>query len=83
MHMLCTYMDARLPAQPKYPDGKTFTSQYFVKTPDKPSKKNIGNLYSFNLYILNTCLFRIQKLIPRRLDLYRNIEESPNVENQC
>lgn len=45
MHMLCTYMDARLPAQPKYPDGKTFTSQYFVKTPDKPSKKNIRNLY--------------------------------------
>ena len=37
MHMLCTYMDARLPAQPKYPDGKTFTSQYFVKTPDKPN----------------------------------------------
>lgn len=37
MHMLCTYIDARLPAQPKYPDGKTFTSQYFVKTPDKPN----------------------------------------------
>lgn len=37
--MLCTYFDTRLPAQPKYPDGKTFTSQYFIKTPDKPSKK--------------------------------------------
>ncbi len=34
--MLCTYMDARLPAHPKYPDGKTFTSQYYMKTPDKP-----------------------------------------------
>ncbi|XP_052060873.1 transmembrane protein 209-like [Mytilus californianus] len=37
MHMLCTYFDTRLPAQPKYPDGKTFTSQYFIKTPDKPN----------------------------------------------
>lgn len=31
-------MDSRLPAQPKYPDGKTFTSQHFIKTPDKPSE---------------------------------------------
>ncbi|XP_061187814.1 transmembrane protein 209-like [Saccostrea echinata] len=37
MHLFCTYMDSRLPAQPKYPDGKTFTSQHFVKTPDKPN----------------------------------------------
>lgn len=37
MHLFCTYMDSRLPAQPKYPDGKTFTSQHFIKTPDKPN----------------------------------------------
>ncbi|XP_067144119.1 transmembrane protein 209 isoform X2 [Centruroides vittatus] len=35
MHVLCTYMDSRLPPDPHYPDGKTFTSQYFKKTPDK------------------------------------------------
>ena len=38
MHILCTYLDSRLPVDIKYPDGKTFTSQYFLKTPDKPCK---------------------------------------------
>ncbi len=49
MHMLCTYMDARLPAHPKYPDGKTFTSQYFMKTPDKPGilRQFYSNFSSF------------------------------------
>jgi len=37
MHMLCTYLDARLPPDLRYPDGKTFSSQHFIKTPDKPS----------------------------------------------
>lgn len=37
MHLLCTYLDSRLPPQPKYPDSRTFTTQYFVKTPDKPN----------------------------------------------
>ncbi|KAJ4924749.1 hypothetical protein JOQ06_003700 [Pogonophryne albipinna] len=36
MHMCCTYLDSRLPPHPKYPDGKTFTSQHFSHTPDKP-----------------------------------------------
>lgn len=36
MHVLCTYLDSRLPPHPKYPDGKTFTSQHFIQTPDKP-----------------------------------------------
>ncbi|KAL4221292.1 hypothetical protein ACF0H5_019555 [Mactra antiquata] len=36
MHMFCTYLDSRLPADLKYPDGKTFTSQHFLKTPEKP-----------------------------------------------
>jgi len=30
-------MDARLPRHPKHPDGKTFTSQHFIRVPDKPS----------------------------------------------
>lgn len=37
VHLVCTYLDSRLPPQPKYPDGRTFTMQYFVKTPDKPN----------------------------------------------
>ncbi|XP_021345624.1 transmembrane protein 209-like, partial [Mizuhopecten yessoensis] len=37
MHLMCTYLDSRLPPQPKYPDGRTFTTQFFVKTPDKPN----------------------------------------------
>ncbi|MEE6481729.1 hypothetical protein FKM82_012949 [Ascaphus truei] len=40
MHMFCTYLDFRLPPHPKYPDGKTFTSQHFVQTPDKPDTSN-------------------------------------------
>ncbi|KAM4746995.1 transmembrane protein 209 [Rhinophrynus dorsalis] len=40
MHVFCTYLDSRLPPHPKYPDGKTFTSQHFVQTPDKPDISN-------------------------------------------
>ncbi|NXC17455.1 TM209 protein, partial [Corythaeola cristata] len=36
MHVFCTYLDSRLPPHPRYPDGKTFTSQHFIQTPDKP-----------------------------------------------
>ncbi|XP_032810333.1 transmembrane protein 209 isoform X1 [Petromyzon marinus] len=36
MHMLCTYLDSRLPPNPRYPDGKTFTSQHFQRSPNKP-----------------------------------------------
>uniref|UniRef100_A0A1X7TYU3 Transmembrane protein 209 n=1 Tax=Amphimedon queenslandica TaxID=400682 RepID=A0A1X7TYU3_AMPQE len=35
-YFLCTYLDSQIPPSPQFPDGKTFTSQYFVKTPDKP-----------------------------------------------
>uniref|UniRef100_A0A667ZWD6 Transmembrane protein 209 n=1 Tax=Myripristis murdjan TaxID=586833 RepID=A0A667ZWD6_9TELE len=40
MHVFCTYLDSRLPPHPKYPDGKTFTSQHFRHTPDKPDVTN-------------------------------------------
>lgn len=40
MHVLCTYLDSRLPPHPKYPDGKTFTSQHFSHIPDKPDVTN-------------------------------------------
>ncbi|XP_030435441.1 transmembrane protein 209 isoform X2 [Gopherus evgoodei] len=40
MHVFCTYLDSRLPPHPKYPDGKTFTSQHFIQTPDKPDVSN-------------------------------------------
>ncbi|KAM9311090.1 transmembrane protein 209 [Gastrophryne carolinensis] len=40
MHVFCTYLDSRLPAHPKYPNGKTFTSQHFVQTPDKADTSN-------------------------------------------
>ncbi|XP_061922744.1 transmembrane protein 209 [Entelurus aequoreus] len=43
MHTFCTYLDSRLPPHPKYPDGKTFTSQHFSHIPDKPdvTKENL------------------------------------------
>uniref|UniRef100_A0A8C0EVK9 Transmembrane protein 209 n=1 Tax=Bubo bubo TaxID=30461 RepID=A0A8C0EVK9_BUBBB len=40
VHVFCTYLDSRLPPHPKYPDGKTFTSQHFIQTPDKPDTLN-------------------------------------------
>uniref|UniRef100_A0A8C3VFA7 Transmembrane protein 209 n=1 Tax=Catharus ustulatus TaxID=91951 RepID=A0A8C3VFA7_CATUS len=40
MHVFCTYLDSRLPPHPKYPDGKTFTCQHFIQTPDKPDTTN-------------------------------------------
>ncbi|XP_052820906.1 transmembrane protein 209-like isoform X2 [Mya arenaria] len=50
MHMFCTYLDLRLPPDLRYPDGKTFTSQHFLKTPDKP------NLEKDNLLLYQTSI---------------------------
>lgn len=36
LHLLCTYLNSRLPPDPRFPDGKTFTSQFFHKAPNKP-----------------------------------------------
>ncbi|XP_007436042.1 transmembrane protein 209 isoform X1 [Python bivittatus] len=51
MHVFCTYLDARLPPHPKYPDGKTFTSQHFIQTPDKPdiSNENLFCIYQSSI----------------------------------
>ncbi|NWU72474.1 TM209 protein, partial [Pterocles burchelli] len=51
MHIFCTYLDSRLPPHPKYPDGKTFTSQHFVQTPDKPdiSNENVFCIYQSSI----------------------------------
>ena len=51
MHALCCYMDSRLPPHPKFPDGKTFTSQYYLKTPDKPDFKKNDNLIIYQTKI--------------------------------
>uniref|UniRef100_A0A4W3IJI0 Transmembrane protein 209 n=1 Tax=Callorhinchus milii TaxID=7868 RepID=A0A4W3IJI0_CALMI len=52
MHMFCTYLDSRLPPHPKYPDGKTFTSQHFIQTPDKPDTLNehLFCIYQSNIH---------------------------------
>ncbi|NXP05926.1 TM209 protein, partial [Thinocorus orbignyianus] len=51
MHVFCTYLDSRLPTHPKYPDGKTFTSQHFIQTPDKPdtSNENVFCIYQSSI----------------------------------
>ncbi|XP_074725499.1 transmembrane protein 209-like [Strix uralensis] len=50
-HVFCTYLDSRLPPHPKYPDGKTFTSQHFIQTPDKPdtSNENVFCIYQSSI----------------------------------
>ncbi len=57
MHMLCTYLDFQLPSDPKYCDGKTFASQYFMKTPDKPGT-NLTDLSA----IENICWQKYQRM---------------------
>ncbi|KAF6032943.1 TMEM209 [Bugula neritina] len=37
MHLLCTYLDSRFPANPKYPDGKAFSAQHFMAPQAKPN----------------------------------------------
>ena len=39
MHLLCTYLDNCMPPNPRFPDGRPFSSQYFLRAPDKPGKK--------------------------------------------
>lgn len=38
MHLLCTYLDNCMPPNPRFPDGRPFSSQYFLRAPDKPGK---------------------------------------------
>uniref|UniRef100_A0A8C0IHB6 Transmembrane protein 209 n=1 Tax=Bubo bubo TaxID=30461 RepID=A0A8C0IHB6_BUBBB len=51
VHVFCTYLDSRLPPHPKYPDGKTFTAQHFIQTPDKPdtSNENVFCIYQSSI----------------------------------
>lgn len=35
IHVLCCYLDAYLPPEPHFPEGKPFSSKYFKKTPEK------------------------------------------------
>ncbi|XP_025106564.1 transmembrane protein 209-like isoform X2 [Pomacea canaliculata] len=51
MHLLCTYLDSRLPAQPRYMDGRVFTAQHFVKTPEKPDMQRKENLLIYQTSI--------------------------------
>ena len=43
MYLFCVFMDLHLPNDPRFPDGKSFSSQYFVKTPDKPKMAKIDD----------------------------------------
>ncbi|MCJ8743326.1 hypothetical protein PDJAM_G00092580 [Pangasius djambal] len=52
MAILCTYLDSRLPPHPKYPDGKTFTSQHFIQSPNKPDLSN-ENLFCIHQSSIN------------------------------
>ncbi|MFT7816945.1 transmembrane protein 209 [Arapaima gigas] len=53
MHVFCTYLDSRLPPHPKYPDGKTFTSQHFSQTPEKPADMSNENLLCIHQSSMN------------------------------
>ena len=53
MHLFCVFMDLHLPNDPRYPDGKSFSSQYFVKAPEKPKAAKIDDkmlIYQYQLH---------------------------------
>jgi len=64
MHLLCTYMDARLPHHPKHPDGKTFTNQHFVRVPDKPSKCSLWYIHCGIFSSVQSLLYLMAVLDP-------------------
>ncbi|XP_062507845.1 transmembrane protein 209-like [Corticium candelabrum] len=41
LHLVCTYLDARLPPNPRQPDRKAFSTHYVIRAPSKhdPKKK--------------------------------------------
>lgn len=51
MHLLCTYLDTRLPAQPRHMDGRVFTAQHFIKIPDKPDMQRKDNFLIYQTSI--------------------------------
>lgn len=74
MHVFCTYLDSRLPPHPKYPDGKTFTSQHFVQTPNKPginlSWKNVlrfSHKISLGVWFFNAVYFLPLQMLRMRM----------------
>lgn len=51
MHCIATYLDSHLPRNPMYPEGRTFTTQYFVQTPSKAdTKKKEYALYQSSIH---------------------------------
>ncbi|XP_054724531.1 transmembrane protein 209-like [Uloborus diversus] len=50
MHILCCYLDAHLPQEPHFPEGKPFSSKYFKKVPEKPVvSKDLHYIYQSSL----------------------------------
>ncbi|GFR11367.1 transmembrane protein 209 [Trichonephila clavata] len=50
MHILCCYLDAHLPPDPHFPEGKPFTSKYFKKIPEKSVlSKDLTYIYQSSL----------------------------------
>jgi hypothetical protein len=65
MHVFCTYLDSRLPPHPKYPDGKTFTSQHFVQTPNKPGSNSKRTCWNFCLKFPKRLVFNMSHFLHR------------------
>ncbi len=46
MHLLSTYLDSHLPPDPWFPNGKTFSTQYFLKSVPKNGKLTLPSDFS-------------------------------------
>lgn len=50
MHLIATYLDSQLLPMPHHPDGRPFTTNHFVRTPEKPPKgRNALIIYQVQL----------------------------------
>lgn len=68
IHVLCCYLDAFLPPEPHFPEGKPFSSKYFKKTPEKMNLDKDGfYIYQDNVnpphfkVVISQDIFSLQK----------------------
>ena len=59
MHLFCVFFDLHLPNDPRYPDGKYFTKEFFVKTPDKPRMSKIDDQMIIHQHQLHPPHYRL------------------------
>jgi len=60
MHLLSTYLDSHLPPDPWFPNGKTFSTQYFLKSaPKNGTLSCLWDCVYVYMYLIDVFLFSL------------------------